>query len=177
MTNKTNTTAKAIRYLSFFQRARRAHRIAERPTKLFDDELAVHEHEMPRAGAKKRVIAPGLQSARGKSDRRFLAAADDVGRRNDARIAGRQVVRRPGRLAGLRQAHVIFRFAQHEIVPHDVGRELADMLERDGNFLAAPADLELLLHELYLVVALDGQGTLLAPRLASYQKSDNGNRR
>jgi hypothetical protein len=56
-------------------------------------------------------------------------------------------------------------------VPHDVCRELADVLKSDRNFFAALAYAQFFRAELNLIIAINGQGTLLAPCVVAEQNT------
>src|SRR6185295_5978566 len=132
---------------------------------LLNDELSVHQHEVTRERTEVSVIAPGHESSDTELDRSGLTAADHVSRGEDALVTGRQVVRRARRLTRLREGLEVRRGRQNPIVAHDVRCKLTHVLQRYGHFLAALADLELLLVELDLIVRLDRERTFLTPSL------------
>ena len=85
-----------------------------------------------------------------------LAAADDLGVRDDARVALLDVI------VGEARAHAVGRdrrevggLGQHPVVAHGLRRQFAGVFERDFDFGAVGGDRDLLLVELHLVGAGD----------------------
>src|SRR5690606_5041813 len=109
-------------------------------------EGALHQGAMAGERAEERVVIARGQLGHVERHRIRLAAAQHLGVRKHARIAGFQVlvVQARGYAILLDRLHV-GRLGQHPVVPHDVAGQLAGVLEVDRELLARLADLDGLL--------------------------------
>src|SRR5690606_31188911 len=121
-----------------------------------DGDGALHERGVAREAAEEHVTAAALHRAGGEGDRGVLAAADDLGVRDDTVVVLRDVVvvRAGGQAVGGDALHVGFR-GDHDVVAHRGLRQLAGVLEVDGEFAARGRDRDRIDVELHRVVALD----------------------
>src|SRR5690606_37724549 len=123
--------------------------------RLLDGDGALHERRVAREAAEERIRARAELGDR-EGHRGAFATADELRVRNDAAVADLDVVRGRAGLdaVGVDALHV-GRGGDHDVVAHRDLRQLAGVLEIDGEILAALVDVDVGDVELHCVVAFE----------------------